>query len=166
MVRKKDAPHEPIKFMGHGLCDTFSKSLSLPEPSQNHMVIFHNCLDILKCQSIKPSDLRGIGIQMTKLCDVKDVPSSSSTRTLFEFATVLPIDEFRKQQQQQLSGVITKSKKQVMNIQRFLQPSIPKDRELVAKKSPPLPNISLEMEEGTSNFTNDSQVSLFLSLKI
>lgn len=168
MIRKKDAPQKPIKFMGHGLCDNFSKSVSLHEPTQNHLVIFHHCLHILKSQSIKPSDFRGIGIQMTKLCDMNGGANSFSTKTLFDFATVVPTHESRKQQQQQQSqqqqhlfAYSLKTNKQTMNIQRFLQHVNPEDTELIRKKLPPLPNVSLGVDE-RQILANNFQVSLFL----
>ena len=182
MVRKKTAAPNPTKFMGHGICDNFSKSVSLAEPTQSHLVISQQCLGVLKSQNIKPSDLRGIGIQMTKLCDAvgsSGSNASSSTRTLFEFAKVVTTDELQLQQQQQqqqnrllkLADNKTNSKQVtgISSIQSFLQPAIFNQNNsaqitLSPKKTPPLPNISLGAEEvSTTSLRNDLQVPSLLS---
>lgn len=39
MIRSKDAPEEPRKFMGHGVCDVFNKSKNLIAATDDPMII-------------------------------------------------------------------------------------------------------------------------------
>ncbi|KAG8201801.1 hypothetical protein JTE90_027284 [Oedothorax gibbosus] len=67
MVRKSDAPMETAKFMGHGVCDHLSKSVSLKSATDSFKVIANECCTIARSLKIKPQDFRGVGIQMSKL---------------------------------------------------------------------------------------------------
>ena len=197
MVRKKDADENPTKYMGHGICDNFSKSISLPEPTDNHMTISKHSMTLLNSWqhiAAKPSDLRGIGIQITKLCDAS---SSASSRTLFDFGKTVTATERQQQQQQQqqqqmsaLSRITSdpsggdngstklqhhhqKTFYKNPSIQSFMQQgengAHQNNMELSPKKLPPLPSISLDIEENpstsasTSGFAsrNDLQVNTF-----
>ena len=39
MIRAKDAPKEAMKFMGHGVCDNFTKSKNLIAPTDDPVII-------------------------------------------------------------------------------------------------------------------------------
>lgn len=39
MFRAKEAPNEPKKFMGHGVCDAFNKSKNLTAPTDDPVII-------------------------------------------------------------------------------------------------------------------------------
>lgn len=67
MVRAEDAPVETAKFMGHGFCDVINKSTSLNTSTNDIEVITAEVISLCKKQKIDPKELRGIGIQMTKL---------------------------------------------------------------------------------------------------
>lgn len=67
MVRDKDAPVEPPKFLGHGRCETFNKSTPLPRHTNDGGVIGSECVKLLHGMRLDPVELRGIGIQVTKL---------------------------------------------------------------------------------------------------
>ncbi|GFT55735.1 DNA repair protein REV1 [Nephila pilipes] len=67
MVRKSDAPVETAKFMGHGVCDHFSKSVLLKSATDSSRIISKECCIIARSLKIKPQDYRGIGIQLSKL---------------------------------------------------------------------------------------------------
>ncbi|XP_045773659.1 DNA repair protein Rev1 [Maniola jurtina] len=67
MVRAKDAPVETAKFMGHGFCDTINKSTTLQNATDDVNIITKEVLSICKKQNIDPKEMRGIGIQITKL---------------------------------------------------------------------------------------------------
>lgn len=77
MVRSKEAPVESSKFMGHGYCDYFTKSTSLPDYTCDIDIITKTVLSIMKSQKIPPCELRGIGIQITKL----DNPNQNKTKS-------------------------------------------------------------------------------------
>lgn len=67
MRRAADAPIEPPKHLGHGKCDTFNKSLVLGVATNSKEVLTKEAVGILRGFGFSPGELRGIGIQMTKL---------------------------------------------------------------------------------------------------
>ncbi|KAG7382177.1 deoxycytidyl transferase [Phytophthora pseudosyringae] len=71
--RAEGAPIEPSKFMGHGVCDNFSKSHVLAQSTDDEIVIAKACIELLRQFNFPSEDLRGVGVQATKL--ISDVPS-------------------------------------------------------------------------------------------
>ncbi|PGG96439.1 hypothetical protein AJ79_09591 [Helicocarpus griseus UAMH5409] len=71
MRRSADAPLEPAKHLGHGKCDTFNKSVTLGVATNASDIIGREAISILRGFKITPGDLRGLGVQMTKLEPVK-----------------------------------------------------------------------------------------------
>ncbi|KAI0344985.1 DNA repair protein [Trametopsis cervina] len=71
MVRDPDAPVEAPKFMGHGLCESFTKQMPLIAPggraTSNPQIIGDHAWKLLKSWNFDPKELRGIGIQVQKL---------------------------------------------------------------------------------------------------
>lgn len=67
MRKSVDSPRDPPKHMGHGKCDVFNKSVGLGLPTTDMKIIAREALSILKGYGFSPGELRGIGIQMTKL---------------------------------------------------------------------------------------------------
>ncbi|KAJ5025999.1 hypothetical protein PSV08DRAFT_391508 [Bipolaris maydis] len=67
MRRSPDAPMDPPKHLGHGKCDTHSKSLLLGVATNAKEVLTKEALAMLRGFGFTPGELRGIGIQMTKL---------------------------------------------------------------------------------------------------
>ena len=83
-VRKAGAP-TPRKFMGHGICDNIARSCTLPTVTDEAQVIAKQCHALLKQLSVTPEDMRGMGIQVSKLNDKKAGTSDKNTRSLFDF---------------------------------------------------------------------------------
>ncbi|KAF4635491.1 hypothetical protein G7Y89_g2594 [Cudoniella acicularis] len=71
MKKAADAPLDPPKHLGHGKCDTFSKSIILGVATNNADIIGHEAISILRSYGFSPGELRGLGVQMTKLDPVK-----------------------------------------------------------------------------------------------
>jgi DNA repair protein REV1 len=67
MMRAKDASVETIKFMGHGVVDKISKSATLIAPTDDPVTMHGDVLKLLAALNIAPYELRGIGVQMSKL---------------------------------------------------------------------------------------------------
>ncbi len=67
MRRAPDAPLDPPKHLGHGKCDTYNKSLVLGVATNAQDVIAREAISILRGFGFSPGELRGIGMQMTKL---------------------------------------------------------------------------------------------------
>ena len=80
MTRSADAPVETRKYMGHGICDSFSKSANMSIPTNEASSIKRETMILLKMllksNGRDVEDLRGIGIQLTKLeKNTNQVPS-------------------------------------------------------------------------------------------
>lgn len=97
MRRSADAPLEPVKHLGHGKCDVFNKSAILGVASNQTDVLAKEAISMLRSFGISPGDLRGIGIQMTKLEPVKsgttERPEGSQQQLNFKAS---PISRKRK----------------------------------------------------------------------
>ena len=77
MRRAADAPMDPPKNLGHGKCDTFSKSVVLGVATNDNAVLGKEAVSILKGFGFSPGELRGLGVQMTKLEPSKTLQSAS-----------------------------------------------------------------------------------------
>ncbi|KAM5432811.1 deoxycytidyl transferase [Microsporum ferrugineum] len=75
MRRAADSPADPPKHLGHGKCDTFNKSVVLHTPTNASDVIGKEAVSILRSFNFSPGDLRGLGVQMTKLTLIKTTSS-------------------------------------------------------------------------------------------
>ncbi|XP_059476188.1 DNA repair protein REV1 [Neocloeon triangulifer] len=71
MVKAKDAPTDTAKFMGHGVCDSLSKSVNLTTETSDSKVISRETMKMVNQLGINFALFRGIGVQMTKLTDKK-----------------------------------------------------------------------------------------------
>ncbi|KAA8644468.1 putative DNA damage repair protein Mus42 [Aspergillus tanneri] len=67
MRRSADAPLEPAKHLGHGKCDVFNKSVVLGVATHETDTLAKEAVSMLRSLNITPGDLRGLGVQMTKL---------------------------------------------------------------------------------------------------
>ncbi|KAL9611662.1 MAG: hypothetical protein Q9167_003691 [Letrouitia subvulpina] len=87
MRRAPDAPMDPPKHLGHGKCDSFSKSVILGVATCDKKVLAREAISILRGWGFSPGELRGIGVQMTKLVPLKksanDLAASSQKRLDF-----------------------------------------------------------------------------------
>ncbi|KAJ1502407.1 deoxycytidyl transferase [Coelomomyces lativittatus] len=66
-IMKRASEAEPRKHLGHGICDTFSKSSHLNKPTQDPDTIFTTLASSLDSFEINCEDLRGIGVTCTLL---------------------------------------------------------------------------------------------------
>jgi DNA repair protein REV1 len=91
MRRSTDAPLDPPKHLGHGKCDTFNKSAVFGVATNSGELIGKEAVIILRSFKFSPGDLRGIGVQLTKLEPIKsttNAPEGSQKRLNFgSFAT-------------------------------------------------------------------------------
>ncbi|BCR92729.1 putative DNA damage repair protein Mus42 [Aspergillus chevalieri] len=88
MRRAADAPLEPVKHLGHGKCDVFNKSIILGISTNTKEVLGKEAVTMLRSFNISPGDLRGLGVQMTKLEPLKsgdaEKPESSQQQLNFK----------------------------------------------------------------------------------
>ncbi|KAJ6088597.1 DNA repair protein Rev1 [Penicillium sp. IBT 16267x] len=71
MRRSMDAPLEPVKHLGHGKCDIFNKSVVLGIATNATDIVAKEAISMLRSFNFSPGDLRGLGVQMTKLEPLK-----------------------------------------------------------------------------------------------
>ncbi|XP_017484048.1 PREDICTED: DNA repair protein REV1 [Rhagoletis zephyria] len=88
MVRAKDAPREAAKFMGHGVCDHITKSVSLSDYTCDLDTITRTVLTTMKALELSPNELRGIGIQLSKLNDPNENKERKNNVILNMFSKV------------------------------------------------------------------------------
>jgi DNA repair protein REV1 len=50
---------EAEKHMGHGICDSFSKSISLERHTDDALLIFEEAIKLLKSHHFDAADIRG-----------------------------------------------------------------------------------------------------------
>ncbi|KAH6650191.1 hypothetical protein F5144DRAFT_617141 [Chaetomium tenue] len=88
MRRALDTPLDPAKHLGHGKCDTFTKSATFGVATNDSGVIAKESVAILRSYKFSPGDLRGLGVQMTKLEPIKpsSVPEGSQKKLNFSVA--------------------------------------------------------------------------------
>ncbi|KAL8925255.1 MAG: hypothetical protein Q9172_002305 [Xanthocarpia lactea] len=92
MRRAADAPFDPPKHLGHGKCDTFNKSLVLGVATNDKDILAREAISIMRGWGFSPGELRGLGVQMTKLEPLKgsaENPVASSQKRL-QFQTLSP----------------------------------------------------------------------------
>lgn len=87
MVRAAEAPVETAKFMGHGFCDNVTKSVTLSTFTCDLAVITQTVFNIKNILNVPPHELRGIGIQITKLDTSQiNMPKVNKLKNMFEKA--------------------------------------------------------------------------------
>lgn len=85
MVRAEEAPVETAKFMGHGFCDNVTKSVTLATYTSELSVITQTIFGIKNVLNVPPHELRGIGIQISKLNTTKtDASRKNTLKNMFE----------------------------------------------------------------------------------
>lgn len=71
LKRHPDAPVEPPKFLGHGWCETFNKSVPIANKggsaTDDPAILGSEAVKLLRTMRLDPVELRGVGIQITKL---------------------------------------------------------------------------------------------------
>ncbi|KAJ3364501.1 deoxycytidyl transferase [Allomyces javanicus] len=83
-IMKRATDADPRKHLGHGICDTFSKSQTLARATDQADALATVACTLLDAFAFAPADLRGIGISCTRLVYPGDTVEKG-TRTLFDF---------------------------------------------------------------------------------
>ncbi|KAI4601396.1 deoxycytidyl transferase [Pestalotiopsis sp. 9143b] len=114
MRRALDAPLDPPKHLGHGKCDTFNKSTSFGVSTNNHQIIAKEAISILRSYKFSPGDLRGLGIQLTRLEPIKASmpggPDSSQKKLNFgAFKTPISARKLTEDPIQEVAGPLRPS---------------------------------------------------------
>ena len=85
MKRAKDAPIVTSKFLGHGECDVFTKSIALGMATWDQGVLAREAIAVLRGYRFPPVELRGFGLQITKLEKAKVGEESAAGQKTLEF---------------------------------------------------------------------------------
>ncbi|GAA5812131.1 hypothetical protein MFLAVUS_005581 [Mucor flavus] len=88
MKRKQDAS-EAVKHLGHGKVDSFSKSNTLANYTDDPTIIKKCVYSLLKSFQILYSDVRGIGIQVTRLDSNQEILPPNQETLKFKASKVL-----------------------------------------------------------------------------
>jgi DNA repair protein REV1 len=99
MRRALDAPLDPAKHLGHGKCDTFTKSIAFGVATNDGEVIGKEAVAILRSFKFSPGDLRGLGVQMTKLEPIKPSAAPEGSQKKLTFGTMAPPAKRQKTEQ-------------------------------------------------------------------
>ncbi|KGQ12134.1 DNA repair protein rev1 [Beauveria bassiana D1-5] len=88
MRRSLDAPLDPAKHLGHGKCDTFNKSVPFGVGTHDAVIVGKEAVAVLRSYRFSPGDLRGLGVQMTKLEPIKQgIAASDGNQKRLEFTS-------------------------------------------------------------------------------
>ncbi|KAL3841317.1 hypothetical protein ACJMK2_019479 [Sinanodonta woodiana] len=105
MVRRPDAPRQTAKFMGHGICNNISKSVTLPMATDDAKVIGKECVAILRQQKAQAADIRGVGIQVHRLEPaVLGPPAQKGHQSILNFTVGTNIASGSKSSPEKLSS--------------------------------------------------------------
>ena len=85
MRKATNVPMDPPKHLGHGPCDVFNKSTAWGAATNDKTYLAREAITILKGYGFPPGELRGLGVQATKLEPIKSAekPLDSSQRRLY-----------------------------------------------------------------------------------
>ncbi|KAL4869521.1 hypothetical protein BDV12DRAFT_82499 [Aspergillus spectabilis] len=172
MRRSLDAPLEPVKHLGHGKCDVFNKSVVLGVATNAADVLGKEAVAMLRSLGISPGDLRGLGVQMTRLEPLKstsDKPDGSQKQLAFKASPVRKstqprddpdlLDSPRKGQADSIvrGAVLNDSTQKPLNISgtQFIMPSQP-DPAVVAQLPPDIRSKLVSQGKPRSNFRTGS----------
>ncbi|TDZ17790.1 DNA repair protein rev1 [Colletotrichum orbiculare MAFF 240422] len=123
MRRAQDTPLDPAKHLGHGKCDSFSKSIVFGVATHDAEIIGKEAVSILRSYRFTPGDLRGLGVQLTRLEPIKSGPSG-------------PENSQRKLAFPTFNGSISAKKAQADPIEESRSPSKPKSNSRGATEDP------------------------------
>ena len=87
MRRSLDAPFDTVKHLGHGKCDVFNKSAVFGVSTNSAEIIGREAISILRSFKFSPGDLRGLGVQMTKLDAIKPNLGLDGSQKRLQFPT-------------------------------------------------------------------------------
>ncbi|GJQ78066.1 Rev1 [Trypoxylus dichotomus] len=90
LIRAEGAPKETAKYLGCGVCDAINKSVTTNHYLENSQIIFKEAKNLYERLNIIPEDLRGVGIQLSKLEKI-----SKTNKALAKFlnqSTKLPLN--------------------------------------------------------------------------
>ncbi|KAI1390241.1 impB/mucB/samB family protein [Hypoxylon trugodes] len=103
MRRSFDAPLDPPKHLGHGKCDTFNKSVMFGVSTHDYQILGKEAVSILRSYKFSPGDLRGLGVQLTKLEPIKtSISGPDGSQKKLTFGSFRPPSSAKKPNMEQI----------------------------------------------------------------
>ncbi|KAH6619629.1 hypothetical protein B0J18DRAFT_249585 [Chaetomium sp. MPI-SDFR-AT-0129] len=106
MRRSLDAPLDPAKHLGHGQCDTFTKSVAFGVATNDSAVLGKEAVAILRSYKFSPGDLRGLGVQMTKLEPIKASAAPEGSQRKLNFGVPPPAKRLKTEAVDGVASVV------------------------------------------------------------
>ncbi|MCJ1486595.1 deoxycytidyl transferase [Schaereria dolodes] len=118
MRRAADAPLDPPKHLGHGKCDTFSKSVALGVATNCKDVLGREAISVMRGWGFSPGELRGIGVQVTKLEPLKGPPEHvlESSQKRLQFRAPASKSPNKKREDVSIDDIESPRKPQVVEV--------------------------------------------------
>lgn len=85
LKQRREGVGEATKYLGHGVCDDKSKSTTLVTATNDSLLIARQCRRLYEDLGIPAKELRGVGIQMTRLISVNDRNNAQQSTTLTQY---------------------------------------------------------------------------------
>ncbi|VDO05507.1 unnamed protein product [Rodentolepis nana] len=80
LTRRADQPIKTAKYLGHGICDSFTRTVSLSKATADTSIIAEKCLSVLRRLNPNPKDIRGLGLQMHRLSPSSPLPNAGKLK--------------------------------------------------------------------------------------
>ncbi len=80
MQRQEGAP-APYKFLGHGACDSHSRSVTLGASTDQPDDVLRVCWELFQALKLPPADVRGVGISVRSSCGPVRLGAPSAARS-------------------------------------------------------------------------------------
>ncbi|KAG1736890.1 uncharacterized protein EDB91DRAFT_1329582 [Suillus paluster] len=113
MKRDPNAPVEPPKFMGHGICETFNKQTAFSsangKATSDPKDIGDHAWKLLNSWAFDPKELRGVGIQIQKLdmTSVADTADPGQVKLPFHIKSSTTVQENTEQDDLPVPRIVT-----------------------------------------------------------
>ncbi|BEI93738.1 uncharacterized protein CcaverHIS019_0601970 [Cutaneotrichosporon cavernicola] len=138
MARDPNSPVEPPKFLGHGHCETFNKSAPLARHTNDGAMIGAECIKLLHGMLLNPVELRGVGIQVTKLEFSAEVVGGQPTLSFTKLAAKM--EEGQRPLSAMLKGAeLAKPTTEAKTVPEPSEETEPSPSALVGSPTPPAP---------------------------
>jgi len=105
MRRALDAPLDPAKHLGHGKCDIFNKGVSFGVATLSAEAIGKEAVAILRSYKFSPGDIRGLGVQMTKLEPLKPSTGPDGSQKRLSFGGFITTPAAKRQKSEPIDEI-------------------------------------------------------------
>jgi DNA repair protein REV1 len=116
--RAEHAPKEAAKFLGHGICDSLSKSSRTFSATDNSDELYRHALLLLKEFGVPPDDVRALGVSASKLEDSNLRSTSSGTILSFATSRVTPVSPDKEELSRDENAVVLVSSDSEVSVPR------------------------------------------------